>query len=129
MRKILLACEKPNKRPPDFRHLIPNRPAQHRILRLQCIQRRPLRRRPLDLQLHFMPHPRMHAKMLWQNNTNHEIQPLECAVLRSLYILVLIRVMRVIRGLIRYPLGVWLHFNVCTSTDTTAGKSRTIGAQ
>ena len=49
VRKIFLAREEAQKRPPLLRDLIPNRPAQHGITGLQRVEHRALRDRPLDL--------------------------------------------------------------------------------
>ncbi len=91
MRKIFLACEEAQKRPPLLRHLIPNRAAQHGIAGFQRVQHRALRDRTFDLNLHFAANTSQRSQMLWKYDPDHA--------------------------------------SVCTSTESTAGKSRTIAAQ
>ena len=55
MRKIFLACEEAQKRPPLLRDLIPNRPAQHGIAGLQRVQHRALRDRSFDFNCTSLP--------------------------------------------------------------------------
>jgi hypothetical protein len=91
MRQIFLAGKEAQKRPPLSRHLIANRPPQHRITSLQRIKHRPLRDRAVDLELNFAADVCQRSQMLREYDPDHG--------------------------------------SVCTSTDNTPGKSRTIGAQ
>ena len=47
-----------------LRYLIADRPAQHRVARLQRVQDRALRDRPLDFQFHLAPYARQHAQVV-----------------------------------------------------------------
>src|SRR5215471_8579188 len=91
MRQILAAGEEPDKRAALLRDMIADRPAQHRIARLQRVEHRALRDRTFDVEHHFAIDLRELAQMCWQRDSDHD--------------------------------SVW------TSTETTAGRSRTMGAQ
>jgi predicted ester cyclase len=91
VRPILLAGEEPDKRTPLLGGVVADRPAQHGILRLECVQDRPLRDRSLNLKHDLAAYTRQRAQMRGQHNLDHG--------------------------------STW------TSTDSTAGRSRTIGAQ
>ena len=93
--QILLARKESQKRPSLPRPMIPNRPLQHRIGRLQRIQNRAQRRRSAHHQPKLAPHLRKRPQMGGQLHPNHS------------------------------P----VHASVCTSTDNTAGRSRTIAVQ
>jgi hypothetical protein len=89
--QVLLARKEAQERTPLSRHLIANRPAQHRITSLKRIKHRSLRDRAIDLKLDFVAGVRQRSQMLREYDPDHG--------------------------------------SVCTSTDSTPGKSRTIGAQ
>src|SRR5260370_41685743 len=91
MGQVFCAREEPQERPPLLGRIIPHRPAQHRIARLQRVNHRALRHLARDFELHFTTNPRQRSQMLWKNNPDHD--------------------------------------SVCTSTESTAGRSRTMGAQ
>ena len=89
--QVLLARKEAQERTPLSRHLIANRPAQHRITSLKRIKHRSLRDRAIDLKLDFVAGVRQRSQMLREYDPDH--------------------------------------VSVCTSTDSTPGKSRTIGFQ
>src|SRR6202030_3215800 len=89
--QIFAARKKSQKRPPLLRHMLANRPGQHRKARLQRVQHGTQRRCPRHLQLHFAVKRRERPQMCGHHYANHA--------------------------------------NVCTSTESTAGKSRTMGFQ
>jgi hypothetical protein len=91
MGEILLAREEPHVRPALLRHVIADRPAQHRIARLKSVEDRALRHLALDLELHLAADVRQRSQMCREHDSDHG--------------------------------SVW------TSTEYTAGRSRTIGAQ
>ena len=71
VRKILAASEKPNKRPPQLGHMVPRRPRQHRILRLECIEHRPLGHRLAHVEFDFTLNSGKRAKMRWKFDADH----------------------------------------------------------
>ena len=90
VRQVLLAAEEPHERPPLFGGLVADRPAEHRVLRLERVEHRALRDRRVHLQCHLAGHLGERLQMRGQHDPDHG--------------------------------------NVCTSTDSTAGRSRTIGS-
>src|SRR5260370_3068506 len=90
MRKVLLAREEPQKRPPLLRDVVADRSAQHRITRFNRVDYGPLGDRPRDFNLHLPGHLRQSPPVLRKPNPHQG--------------------------------------SVCTSTDSTAGRSRTKGS-
>src|SRR5262245_34683329 len=88
--QVLLAGEEPDERPAPLRHVITDRPAQHRVARLERVEDRTLRDATIDVERHLAVDARQLAQMRRENDPDHG--------------------------------------SVCTSTDRTAGRSRTIGA-
>src|SRR5574341_931276 len=91
MRQVLPTGEEPDERPALLRHMVANRPAQHRIPGLQRVQDRAQRRRTLNLELNLSADARQRPQMMREHDSDHG--------------------------------SVW------TSTDSTAGRSRTMGDQ
>src|SRR5262249_58424034 len=91
LRQVFLAGEESHECPALSRDLVADRPAQHRIARLERVEDRALRHRPLDLELQLALDARERAQMRGQHHPDHGSD--------------------------------W------TSTDTTDGRSRTIGVQ
>ena len=71
MRKVFLAREEAQKRPPLLRDLIPNRPAQHGVTGLKSVQHRALRDRTFDLNLHFAANMSQRSQMLREYDPDH----------------------------------------------------------
>ena len=91
MRDIDPVCVETNPRSPRFGTVFPNRAAQHRESRFECIENRALRHDALYLQLDLAAATRERLQVMRQMHTNHGI--------------------------------------VCTSTERTGGRSRTMGIQ
>src|SRR5438128_3218450 len=91
VREILLAGKEPHERAALVRDLVTDRPAQHRVARLERVEDRALGGFALDVELHLALDARERPKMSRQYHADHG--------------------------------RVW------ASTDTTGGRSRTIGAQ
>src|SRR2546426_4285281 len=89
--QIPLAGEDPHERSALLRHVVADRPAQHRIARLERVEDRALRGPTLDVELHLAVDVRERPQMCRKHDSDHG--------------------------------SVW------TSTDTTDGRSRTMGAQ
>jgi hypothetical protein len=70
MRKILLAGEEPQERPALLCHMVADRPPQHRIVRLECVDDGTLRNRTLDLDLHFPGYMRQPPQVWRKHNPN-----------------------------------------------------------
>src|SRR5262249_50261056 len=66
--EILFAGEEPHERAAPVRDVIPDRPAQHRIGRLERVEDRALRRPTLDVELHFAAHPRERPQVCRQHD-------------------------------------------------------------
>ncbi len=64
MRQIFLASKKSQERPPLQRPMLANRPAQHRIARLERIEHCSLRGLPLDFEFHLSPNARQRSQMM-----------------------------------------------------------------
>src|SRR5438034_6864733 len=79
--------------------VVADRAAQHRIPGLERVEHRLLRDLARQIDVDFVVHLRERSKMCWQYDANHAAPPL------------------------RRGGSVW------TSTDSTAGRSRTTGAQ
>ncbi|GAA2095770.1 hypothetical protein GCM10009780_42610 [Actinomadura alba] len=71
--------------------MVADRPAQHRVTRLERVEHQALCRRTLDRQAHLSVDPRERPQMRGEYDPDHD--------------------------------------NVWTSTDSTAGRSRTMGSQ
>jgi hypothetical protein len=71
VRQIFLAGEEAQKRPPLLRNLIADRPAQHGVASLQCVEDRALRDRTIDLEFNLTADVRQRTKMLWKLDSNH----------------------------------------------------------
>ena len=71
MGQVLFAGEEPQKCPPLLRIVIANRPTQHGIARLKCVQYRALRDRILNFERHLSLDMRQSAKMIRKAYTNH----------------------------------------------------------
>jgi hypothetical protein len=71
--EIFLAGEEAQEGAPLLCDLIANRAPQHRIARLERIEHRTLRDRPLDLELHFAVDVRQGAKVLRKFDSNHDL--------------------------------------------------------
>jgi len=63
MGQILLAGKEPQERSALLRDVLADRPAQHRIAGLECVENRALRGRTLDLDLHFAANARKRSQM------------------------------------------------------------------
>jgi len=90
MREVFFACKESKKWPALKCGLIADRPPQHRILGLECIENAAKGDAAVQVKLDVTANFRQRAQMRWKNNANH------CSV--------------------------------CTSTERTAGRSRTMGA-
>src|SRR5574340_6113 len=101
--------------------MIANRPPQHRITGFEGIEDRPLRDRALDIDRHLAGDARQGPQMCRQHDSNHRsflVSRISSLVKRredSFFTL--------------HASRFTLHRNVWTSTERTAGKSRTIGFQ
>ena len=91
VREILLAGEESQECPPLQRYVVADRPPQHGIAGLECIEHRAQRDRRFDFERHLAADVRQRSQMLREYDANHG--------------------------------------SVCTSTDSTPGKSRTMGFQ
>ena len=103
--QVLLAREEAHERPALLRDVIADRPAQHRVARLERVEHRALRHRAVDVERHLAVARRASVRRCAGSTT---------------------------RIIARRPAGAWTlrpDGRVCTSTDSTAGRSRTIGAQ
>ena len=89
--QIPLAGEEPHERSALLRDLVADRPAQHRIAGLECVEDRALRGLALDVDFHLAVDVRQRPQMCREDDADHG--------------------------------SVW------TSTESTAGRSRTMGAQ
>ena len=89
--QILSAGEKPEERSALLRVVVTDRPAQHRILRLESVEDRALRCLTVNMEFDLAIEVRERAQMHREHHADHD--------------------------------------SVCTSTDNTAGRSRTMGAQ
>src|SRR5580698_1436743 len=100
VRQVFLAGEEAQKRSALSRGVIANGPTQHRIASLKRIEDRSLRDWMFDVEFHIAANVRQGSKMRRKDDTDHDV-------------------LSTIRN----------HPSVCTSTESTAGRSRTIGAQ
>src|SRR5690242_13955049 len=100
---VLLAREKPQEWPPRLRHVVANRPLQHRIVRLKGVQHGTHGHWAWNLQLDLATDLREPSKVRRQHHAYLGLRGLSCRCAP--------------------------HFSVCTSTESTAGKSRTMGDQ
>ena len=91
VRIIFFAGKKSHERAALMRHMISNRPAQHRILRLERVEHREQRRLAGTFRRSLRLHARERSQMRRKYHANHG--------------------------------------SVCTSTESTAGKSRTMAFQ
>ncbi len=71
MRYILLAGEEPNERSALLRDVVADRPAQHRIAGLQCVEDRALRGLTLDVELHLAVDLRQRSQMYREYDSDH----------------------------------------------------------
>src|SRR5439155_9732444 len=71
MGQILLACEEPHERPTALRRVVADRPAQHRIAGLECVEDRALCDRTLNLELHLSVEARQHPQVGREHNSYH----------------------------------------------------------
>lgn len=71
VRAIFLACKETDERPTLARDMIADGPAQHRELRLQCVQHGSDGRRRGDVDLHFATHPREGAQVKGKDDPDH----------------------------------------------------------
>ena len=99
MGKVLPAGKEPQKRTALPSLVIADRPAQHRIARFQSLQNRPRRHRTLHRKLHLIANSCQRPQMGGQCDSDHHGD--------------------------RH----WDHGSVWTSTDSTGGRSRTMGVQ
>jgi len=126
MRQILLTSKEPQKRPALQSVVFANRPPQHRIPSLQGIQHRPLRDWGSHVKGDLSPNVRQVPKMIRKHNPNATQAFIRSCVAPDAFV----------RGGARSAKWVTnasaptqsFHPSVCTSTDSTAGRSRTIGA-
>jgi hypothetical protein len=72
MRKIFLAGEEPQERPPLLRAVIADGAAQHGIAGLECVEDRTLRDRTLDFELDLTADVRQCTKVLRKFDSNHD---------------------------------------------------------
>lgn len=107
MRPILATHKEADEVSPLKRGLIAYRPAQHRIGRFECVENCPLSNGRFDLERNLPASMRQRAQMLGKNNSDHAFELDSTSKVES-----------------NCP-----HVNVCTSTDKTAGKSRTMACQ
>src|SRR5262245_15550915 len=70
--QVLLAGEEPQQRPPQLRHVVADRPAQHRVAGFQRVEDRALRRPALDLKLYLALDLRQRPQMIRQHHSNHD---------------------------------------------------------
>ncbi len=64
-------AKKRRKGPPFLGDVVADRPAQHRIPSLECVQHRPLRDFALNLQAYLGPHPRKRSQVLRKHDLDH----------------------------------------------------------
>src|SRR2546421_981141 len=69
--QIVLAGEEPNEWPPELRHVVTHRSAQHRVARLHGVEHGPLRHRPVDADGDLGSDLREHAQRRRQHDANH----------------------------------------------------------
>src|SRR5262245_13887035 len=91
VREILAAGEEAHEGPASLRHVVADRPAQHRVARLERVEDRALRGIAVDLELHLAVDARERAQVCGETDPDHG--------------------------------SVW------TSTESTGGRSRTMGDQ
>ncbi len=117
MRQILLAGEEPQKCSPFVRVMLAYCSAQHRISRLQRIHHRADRHWPFDIKHKLPIHPRQVAQVIRNLNS-------------TLFAEFNLASRWVPQVSILRPGNTFLGYGiVCTSTDSTAGKSCTIAFQ
>src|SRR5438552_3111907 len=68
---IFLASEEPQERTTFLRDMIADRAAQHRILRLEGVEHRPLRDRTFHVDLHFGADARQCAQVSGKHDADH----------------------------------------------------------
>src|SRR3954454_4515405 len=91
MGQILFLREEPHELPAFLRRVIAYRPLEHRVLRFERVEKRPLRDLALDFERHLAVNVRERPQVWRKDDPDHD--------------------------------------NVCTSTDRTDGRSRTIASQ
>ncbi len=141
MRQVLTTNKKSDHWPPKLRHVIAHCSAQHRISTFERIEHRALSHRSGNLEFHFTVNARQRAQVRRQHDAYHRKNP-NCpnsklqGNLKSQNLIPAAKKKRASWDLI---IGTYLGFeacdlgiaqvSVCTSTDRTAGRSRTIEAQ
>ena len=71
MRQVLPAGEEPQERPALPGDMIADRPKQHRITRLECVDDRSLRDLAVNVYLHFVVDPRQCSQMVRERDSDH----------------------------------------------------------
>lgn len=106
--------------------MIANGAAEHRILRLQCVEDRSLSNGARHIKLNLAIDLSEVAKMKWQDNSDHGQFGFDFRFPIPDYRL---EAGSACGQLFNRQSVIGDYFNVCTSTDNTAGRSRTIGCQ
>jgi hypothetical protein len=141
MRQIFAAREKTDHWSANLRHMITHCPAQHRIFSFNCVQQRALSQRSVELKSYFPLDVRQRTQIRRKNNANHwmnKLPSLKSQVPNKFQIpnvkMAGTESSRIWDLIIESLFGIWgpwelgfAQLSVCTSTDNTAGKSRTIG--
>ena len=116
MGKIFFAGKEAQEGPSLVRDVVANGSSEHRVLGFEFIKDRALRDRTLDLECEFAADARQVSEMEWEYDSDHS---------RSSW-----NGRAEILGLgSTHQAFTATHAIVCTSTESTAGRSRTIGAQ
>ena len=71
MRIILFASEEPEERPALQRTMISNRPLEHRIALLECVENGLNRDRSMNIELHLALDLRQCAQVVRKHDANH----------------------------------------------------------
>jgi hypothetical protein len=72
VRQILPAGEEPQEWPPLLRDVVADRPTQYWMLGLQCVQNRPQRGWPFNLQFNFSTDVRQGPQMIRKYDPDHD---------------------------------------------------------
>jgi len=119
MREVFFASEEPQKRASLQRAMVADGPTQHRITGLKRVEDGTRCDRSRHVESDFATDLSQYPKMIGEHDTNHVwFGPALVISMFSSVILLFETVITCLRQL-----------SVCTSTDNTAGRSRTIGPQ
>jgi len=108
MGKVLLAGKEAQEGPSQVCDVVADGSPEHRVLGFELVKDRALGHGTLDLEYEFAADTRQTSKMEWEYDSDHGPLPWNRNAPR---------------------LSAAIHASVWTSTESTAGRSRTIGAQ